>query len=513
MTFGRRAVLLGTGALAVAGVMPPSRGVAAAPGRAVTLSVRATGRTGQPAQHAFVELVRTDQPAGPIGFPVTDGTATVEVPCGEYLVYATVQDLPVRTFLAQPGVAVDRPCTLDLDARLGQPVEVAVPRADARPEGLAVHLRAAVRGGEPYDFYVWNRGDHTGRAFIGALDPQCAVAGFQVMVAVTFATADIAYFLAWQTYGRMPTGLRRTVSPHHLATVVQQFAGRAADSTGVVSVLPRMPGGEGADVGAGLPVALPSTRVDQYNIDSGGVAWTTIFDENLPDLPDQPAVVLSDRFTTYYQPRSAMVRWNQGVPGPQFPPAQLPEQWVTRNGDTVVVAVRMFSDSAGHTGTAAYRSARITLHRDGVLVGESDVADAVFTVPPQPGMYQLAVAVEPYVCHTRIHAVWTFGSAHVPGTGWRQLPLRAVTFEPPLRADGTAPAGTSCTVPYRMTTQQASVVRPQVSVSFDDGTTWAPAPVTDAAVVVRHPASARWVSLRATAPGMEQTIVRAYGIA
>lgn len=512
MTLSRRTLLLSTGAVAAAGALLPSRTVAAA-GTTTSLTVRAIGRDGQPARRAFVELIRTDRPAEPIGFPVVGGTGEVELAPGEYLVSATIQDLPQRTLLVQPGITVSRPLTLTCDARLGRPIEVTVPRTDARPEGVEMRMQVPVRGGEPYGSYVWMRGDYTDLVYVGALEPDRVVEGFRAMVAVTLAAADVAYFLAWQTSGRMPTGLRRAVSANQLATVVQQFAGRAAGSTGVVSVLPTMPGTDGGDSGAGLPVALPSTRVDHYNVDSGGVAWTTMFEEHSPDHPDQFVLVLNDRLTTHHVPRSSVARWNRGVPGPLFPPPQEPEQWVTRNGDTVIVAVRMFSDSGGHVGDAAYRSARATLHRDGVLVGEAETVGGVFEVPPEPGTYRLAVAVQPLAYDTRIEAVWKFRSGHVPGTEWRPLPLRAVTFDPPLRPDGTAPTGETFTVPYTMTTQEAPVVRPGVSVSFDDGATWSPATVTASAVVVDHPATAGWVSLRATAPGMEQTIVRAYPVA
>ena len=60
---------------------------------------------------------------------------------------------------------------------------------------------------------------YTDLAYFGALEPDRAVAGFQVMVAVTLAAADVAYFLAWQTYGRMPTGLRRVVHARVPSTV------------------------------------------------------------------------------------------------------------------------------------------------------------------------------------------------------------------------------------------------------------------------------------------------------
>jgi hypothetical protein len=124
----------------------------------------------------------------------------------------------------------------------------------------------------------------------------------------------------------------------------------------------------------------------------------------------------------------------------------------------------------------------------------------------------LAVSALPLGYDTRVEVVWTFRSEYVPGPDWLQVPLRAVTFDPPLRPDGTAPAGRAFNVPYTMTTQATPAVRPSVQVSFDDGATWYLATVTASKAVIVHPAAAGWVSLRATAFGMEQTIIRAYRI-
>lgn len=512
MTLRRRTILLGAGGLAVTGLAARAQAAWAA-GGTTTVTVRVTSRDGQPAARGFVELIRTDEPAAPLGFPVAQGGGSVDVAPGEYLALVTIHDGRRRTLLVQPGLTVAGPLTLTCDARVGRPIEVTVPRADARPEGLLVHVRMPVHGEAPYETYFWTRDDHTDAVYIGAVQPERSVPGFQAMVAVTVAAADTAYFLAWQSYGRMPAGLRRVVEPQQLAAVVQHFGARAAGSTGVVSVLPMMPGASGGGLGAGLPVALPSTRVDHFNVDSGGVAWQTIFEERHPNHPDPFIAVLNDRFTSHRVPRRTVTRWHQGVPGPLLAPPEDPEQWVARNGDTLVVAVRMFSDAGGHVGNAIYRSARVTVHRDGVLVGEAASADGVFTLPPAPGTYRLAVAVEPAAYATRVDAVWTFRSGHVPGARWQRVPLRAVTFDPSLRPDGTAPGGRRVVVPYTMTTQAARVVRPSVSFSLDDGETWSPAGVTGQGVVVAHPPAAGWVSLRATAPGLRQTIIRAYRIA
>lgn len=131
-------------------------------------------------------------------------------------------------------------------------------------------------------------------------------------------------------------------------------------------------------------------------------------------------------------------------------------------------------------------------------------------MPPEPGLFRLEMRAEPAAFGTVVDLAWTFRSGHVPGGDWRRMPLRAVSFAPVLRADGTAAAGRAFRFPYRMTTQATTAVRPGVEVSYDDGRSWFPALVTATHVAVAHPGGKGWVSLRATAEGLEQTTLRAY---
>ncbi|MEU0556384.1 hypothetical protein [Dactylosporangium sp. NPDC006015] len=449
------------------------------------------GRGGGPAK-AFLELVRTDRPAEPIGVPF-EGTVPVPVDRGTYLVSVEVQEDRVRTWLVQPGIRVDGAVTLTADARAGRPVAIAVPRQDAVPELLEVRYRMPVSGGETWENGFTVRGDLRG-VYFGALGRERPVDGFRVMVAVTMTAAGAAYFLAWMVYGRLPAGLARTLTPGQLSTVRSRFGARVG-SAGVTYTRPRMPGGGGV-FAAALPLeALPARRDDHYNLDAGGVTWRTTFEEPAAGVRLEGP---------------AGTAWNEGVAAPSVDVQELPEQWVSRNGDTLVVAARLHGDGAGHPGSAEYARARTAVYRDGVLVAEADAAEGVFEVPPKPGLFRLEMRAEPATFGTVVDVAWTFRSEHVPGGDWRRMPLRAVSFAPVLRADGTAADGRAFRFPYRMTTQATTAVRPGVEVSYDDGRSWFPALVTATHVAVAHPGGKGWVSLRATAEGLEQTTLRAY---
>jgi hypothetical protein len=206
--------------------------------------------------------------------------------------------------------------------------------------------------------------------------------------------------------------------------------------------------------------------------------------------------------------------WNMAVHGPSLADPDLVEQWISRNGDTMVVAPRLFGDGAGHAGLSRQQAGHTTLVRNGVLVAEADEAGGNFTVPAAPGRYRLEVSATraaPFTLSTKVTCVWTFDSGNVAGPDWWRPHLHSVSFTPPLRATGTVE------LPLRVAAQDGPVaagVIPAVEVSFDDGASWRPVPVTGKGALVRHPAGSGFVSLRARiADGgtvSEQTVIRAY---
>ncbi|HEY2674554.1 MAG TPA: hypothetical protein VGJ07_29820 [Rugosimonospora sp.] len=100
----------------------------------------------------------------------------------------------------------------------------------------------------------------------------------------------------------------------------------------------------------------------------------------------------------------------------------------------------------------------------------------------------------------------------------------AVRFTPTLDAHNKAPAG-RFTIPVSVAHQPGSASAPvrqiHVAVSYDDGTTWQPAPLhPDGAgwtATVTHPTGGGFVSLKTDATDsagntVEQTIIHAYSL-
>ncbi|MEV4758122.1 S8 family serine peptidase [Micromonospora sp. NPDC049559] len=167
---------------------------------------------------------------------------------------------------------------------------------------------------------------------------------------------------------------------------------------------------------------------------------------------------------------------------------------------------------------------KLTLRRDGQLVGEADRGPADFSVPRQAGNYRLeyhldASALQPV--STRVDTAWTFRSAGPAGTNRVAVPLLSVDYALPLDV-ANKPTGGAATFAVR----QAYGVTAQKITSFelwtsvDDGATWQPVATGPAgadtfAAQLPRPAAGQAVSLRVKATadggsGIEQTIIRAY---
>ncbi len=178
----------------------------------------------------------------------------------------------------------------------------------------------------------------------------------------------------------------------------------------------------------------------------------------------------------------------------------------------------MHGDAAGHDGYLQPDRGTLELYRDGTLVEPTDEYGGYWVVPPAPATYRLVVRLGGTAAvSTEVAGEWTFRSGHVAGDEPVALPVAAVRFAPRLAPDQTAPAGVPFAVPVSVQGQAGAgrTGRPVVRVSYDEGRSWAAAPVVRGQVRLRHPAGAGSVSLRATVTDragnrVDQTILRAY---
>ncbi|MEO3818076.1 S8 family serine peptidase [Plantactinospora sp. B24E8] len=458
------------------------------------------------------------------------GSTTLRVPKGRYAVFGAITSPVDGTYLtsmvAQPELDVAADRTVTLDARLGAPLSVTVPRDDAKQvfAELAASVLAAGRTVE-----VGTLGGTFDRMRVGRIGPDVAVDGFVSRITATLGPADpadtsYAYQLCWLTEQRMPTGFTRQVTETDLATVRADHGHESSGSTGrklAWAVLPESTMGGFAHA---MTFPLPSTRIEYYTTGGRG-QWFRSVDE-MTGTGDQQAYLTSlvAPPLAYRAGESYQEQWSRGVFGPTVAAPPYEHQWVTRGGDTLQIQTPLYGDGFGRAGFSSIATGRITLESGGRPLAELDGLNGTVEVPPEEADYRLTMTAErggPATLSTRVEVTWTFRSGHVPGESPVRLPVSTVRFAPRVDNDNTAPAGQTGTVPVTVTAQPDSPAGANqsltVEVSYDDGKTWAPVEVTAGQVVLRHPEDAGYVSLRANATDtagntVSQTVIRAYRI-
>ncbi|MEV4113379.1 hypothetical protein [Nonomuraea sp. NPDC049695] len=469
----------------------------------------------------------------PVVLENPDSKVTVRLPKGTYLIDNRTSAGDDVTMLVHPGLTLNSSQIVVLDARLGKPVSIGLPRTSVTPLPLLSEVTYDVKtldGREMYDEWAGGQEsfDRLSVAQIGTGRRDDLVTKIGGQWAVPGPGGDLtdspaAYRLAWFVRGQVPTGFVRNVEQKDLATVHRDYAVQWAGSRAEVGsrALPADRDFPSSTFVIGF--SLPFLHTEYHNTDDG-IRWQHGTREQLADdihLVDSPPV-------RYAAGRVYTEKWNRGVFGPVLIDSrELP--LVTHTGNVIQARPALFGDGAGRTGASSLATAHIALYRDGRLVTEAPrpFLQAV-QVPPGDAAYRLQVeAGRPPAAtlSTRVSVTWTFRSATVQD-GTAALPLSVVGFSPELDRRNTAPAAQPFTVPLTVRKQTGSAageVRDlSVDVSYDDGASWQAAKVArsgaNGTVLLRHPAVDGFVSLRARSKDsagntVEQTIIRAYRIA
>ncbi len=443
------------------------------PVRTYRLTVRWTGRDGQPAGDAYGGVWAGNTWTR---LPDDGGTGTVELPAGTYALDAAVLGGTGPALLDQPALRLDADTTIDLSAAATRPITVPAP---ATPVFAQVGYR--LPGGVT--------GSVTGRTFdgwsIGHLG--APVAGVATTVAGAWSrTPGEVYAGAWASAGAYPDGFAGTVDG--LATIHRTFGGAGPVALSYTA------GGVGA---AGYATAAPAARTE-YLTTAGDVRWSI------------RSGAASGPPTAYANGQRAEDRWDAPVAGPAFPPANGWGNTIRRDGGTITVHPSWFSDGSGaHGGAGGPARHHLVVSRDGTPVAHVTSAALTVRVPARAATITITDdSTRAAALSTRTHTSWTIG----PVRGDGPLPVSAIRFTPgpggvlafAVQRQPGAPAGTTRT--YRM------------QVSYDDGATWRTPLFTrlgDAGVAVLRPPAGAYVSLRASATDgsgnrVDQTVIRAY---
>ncbi|MDT5040952.1 MAG: hypothetical protein QOE51_1937 [Actinoplanes sp.] len=501
------------------------------------VTIHHIGRDGQPNTYYDTWL---------IGLNVTNGkhtsyeyylgeqAQTIPVIPGTYGVVSLIYGTADTTMLVQRELVISDTTSLTLDSRLGRPVRVTPPRADARQALAEIDVS-------------WNHGEvgagtesfapaDTYDLYTAQIGPAAAADdGFQSTVHTVFAqwkndTEEFAdspyvYDTNYGQDGAFPTGFDKRISQAELTTVKQRFAREADGATGVAYNWPYYDKSALDDVA--LPFTLPFERT-AYLGGAGRTRWTGAFKQQVQTDPDSFPTTITEAVAPdqQFQPGTVVQQdWNQAVFAPSVAydtSLDYDTDVATRKGDTVAVNATLFDDSAGHTTVAPADTARTALYADGTLVNDLPSDHGTFTVPAAPTNYRLemsATRAAPVRLSTSVSGVWTFSSRN----GDSQLPLSTVRFRPHLNSANAAPTG-AFTVPVTLERTTGSTAGHNRTLtaefSIDDGKTWQPATVTGSsdqrALHVTNPATG-YVSLRVAATDTAGntaavTVLRAYAI-
>jgi hypothetical protein len=389
--------------------------------------------------------------------------------------------------LTQPRLLLDHDTTVEMDARLAEPVQVTPPAAGATQVWAqagftlpSVHIGSNVQTATFGEVYTAQIGG--GRT------------GFRATVAGAWAAGNDLYSLAWPVPDGFPTGFSRTVSPAELAIVHSTYGGPGT------AYLPFAFAGDTAgSSGYAAPVGAPYARTEFYNT-GDGVRWGAQFG------------AAAGPFTAYLPGHTYAQAWNEPVFGPAFPPANAWANEAGRTGDTMSINPSWFSDASGvHGGPSAGATHHLTVARDGEVVSATDSPAVDLTVPSGQGVFtvtdQSSRAAD---LSTSSRTAWTFRSGRTAAK--TPLPLSAIRFTP--GADGTL----AFAVRHQSGSAAGATTAFDLQASYDDGKTWRTplySRLGDQGVTVLRPPAGGYVSLRASAADaagnrVEQTIIRAY---
>ncbi|MFV2098239.1 S8 family serine peptidase [Micromonospora sp. LOL_014] len=492
---------------------------------------------GGPAQSYWTALVGLDNSY--FDFPYhEDGTVVTRLPKGEYGLFATIDEFDEEgeptssAVLAQPRLTVAAEATVTLDARQAAPVRATVPQPAARAAIVDVTVGFDTVGGPAGVGAAYPGFDGVSSKQLGGDDPAPAFGSsishqwFKPDPDGGYANSPFAYALSEVFDGRLPTGYQRDYAAGDLARVRQDFRGIP---TGDVS--DRLLVAEFDDPKLGAlteltEVRVPGERIEWYSTDR--VAWfSDLYFSNYSVEDDwlEPVSFLYAPARAYPAGARRTDIWNLPPFGPAMPATSSPTGWASRLGDEILVEVPLFGDAAGHAGGSIALTERTALYRAGELVEEWETGGfGYFVVPPGQADYRLETSAtrDAGDLATEVSLAWTFQSGRVNGDQWRRLPVMVARPAPPVDEAGAAPAGDQVDIPVTVRRQTGVTVNLDalsVEVSYDDGTTWLPAPVRadgrSWVATVQHPDSEGYVSLRFGAEDRKgntftQTVINAY---
>ncbi|MFI0423615.1 S8 family peptidase [Spongiactinospora sp. 9N601] len=446
---------------------------------------------------------------------VRDGTGSVRLPAGEWFLDGTFDGGEGKITYAQPPpvrlTEQTRQVTIDLGA--AKEVVQSVDDPTARRHALAFTTRYYHGEDSVGSSYFWNEE----RLFVvPSQSPGLSFKVHTTLVKSGATPSPYRYDLYNTAEGGLPSDPVYRVRKADLDKVTVNYRGAGVPGDGLALVGPY---GEGL---TDTPLHVPATVV-HYRSPVKGLKWQSgmvLLDEN--GMGHQSAD--SGREITG---GSHTEVWNTAVFG------AAPSPYSMRAGDYLQLDSVLFSDSgAGRLSRDDNSSVAVSLAKDGKELARRTceppggaICAPGARVPAGESVYTVTMSGRrqvPYAAlSTAVDARWTFRS----GTTAEITPLSMLHVRAaPQGLDELNRARRSALTPIRLLVEQPGAasggIRPKAEVSFDEGKTWRPAPVTRVqgqwTALVHNPAAGDFVSLRLSAGSGDttfaQTVIRAYGL-
>ncbi|TDD46762.1 peptidase S8 [Kribbella antibiotica] len=465
------------------------------------------GFDGKPSANYFFRFVGIELPTVTVPKESDGSSVTARVAKGKHYfeTYVATEDGSQSTNYAEPTYVVDGPSSLTIDARAGKPIGFQVDKTDA-VSTTAVYgfLRDTVWGGDESTgvTYIGNNFEGTYVLPSRTTSPPAEFRFLMLEVKAAPTNSPYLYQLERNDLGKVPSTLVHRVRDSSLARVRSTHTGSKPGTYGIRE---------------GVVRPLPFTLDEYY---TPGVEWSQSFTETTDPSDDRG---FANQFTStpksYKLGRVVTERWGLPVFGPAFPTYRGSADAAGRLGNLMGFDIALHSDQdPGHYGYSMTAGSTV-LSKDGKEIAREEFPGYLpgSPVPAGPATYKLHVeGTRDNPLSSSITADWTFHSDTVTGTDVVPLPLVAVRFAPPAGASAKIPT----LVPITLDSNTGARTRlTSLAVSHDGGTTWQSTKFYTAAgktfALVKHPAGAKAVSLKATATDasgnkVDQTTINAF---
>ena len=498
-------------------------------GESYSLTITHLGRDGKPAPDAWTSLDGLDFDAQFRNVNDADGTVTVRVPKGRYLLDSSL-GIPVgesgvdlhRT--VAPALMVGQDLAITVDARRTKQVRTTVPRPDAKPRVQTVSYEIVASGR-----YLSNGqmalGDDQ-RIFTAPLGESLqAPDTMTALVSSMWAPPEprfnpaYTYQLVNTQRGRMFHGLDRVARDSELARVLTAYHAQADGRQADHFMFGRPDHVIGSVWAMNMRYDLPGRATHYVDV---AATWHSTFYERKSEFEDVGYLESSRR--RYDRGRQYPQRWNAAVIVPNWKPFFQLTRTAVRVGDRVGIVYGTDADQE-NAGFSLGGGGSSTLYADGVAIPWSPEG---YQVPAGPAGIRYEASMNRSSrskFSTRIDSAWTFRSDTASAEG-EPLPVWALGYRPAVDELNTVTRTPVSTLPVVLTpnagAEVGTIKTVTLQASGDDGQTWIPAKVRRLAenqyvADFPTPAGASFVSLRTKATdsagnAIEQTVIRAYGL-